>query len=202
MSLNAAERAFTPTDEIIANPGCGWECSAGFYPVFKDLCNVGAIYERVTWASIEPEEGKFTWGPLEFAAQTAEKAGIPFYFRIMCVNSYSGGPYDTPEWSVDEAGRVQVRIEGRNDGVAPMILDYRLVYEARDAAGKALGRWVSSANPRGWLPGPFAVRDTLASSGPLPNDMRLFVWLESCGGRFRNFRFGVKECDDSGLLSL
>ena len=431
MSLNAAERAFTPTDEIIANPGCGWECSAGFYPVFKDLCNVGAIYERVTWASIEPEEGKFTWGPLEFAAQTAEKAGIPFYFRIMCVNSYSGGPYDTPkwvfdkgakshpgepsripkvvpefddpvfvaahrrfiralaerydcdprlggldigsygnfgewhvsgigcgkeywnrysasqrrpyaemyvesfaraqlvamtdddetlgyllslgssprvgirrdgvgspwhfgrwigtkpydriprmgevwktqpivleffcgannfikkgwdignsvdwilanhaslvhtipfdprqvkddakvmaevrridrragarivplraEWSVDEAGRVQVRIEGRNDGVAPIILDYRLVYEARDAAGKALGRWVSSANPRGWLPGPFAVRDTLASSGPLPNDMRLFVWLESCGGRFRNFRFGVKECDDSGLLSL
>ena len=32
--------------------------------------------------------------------------------------------------------------------------------------------------------------------------MRLFVWLESCGERFRNFRFGVKECDDSGLLSL
>ena len=430
-SAFSEERAFTPTDDVLANPGCGWECSAGFYPQFKDLVNVGAIYERVTWAQLEPEEGKFTWTPLEFAARTAEKAGIPFYFRIMCVNSYNGGPYDTPkwvfdkgakshegepgripkvvpefadpvfvaehckfvealaakydrdprlggldigsygnfgewhvsgigcgkefwnrykasqrrpyaemyvksfnwaplvamtdddetlehllslgpsprvgirrdgvgspwhferwigkkpydriprmgevwktkpivlefyceaknfakkgwdiphavdwilanhaslvhaipfdprqvkddakimsevrrvdryagarivplkaEWSVDEAGRVQVWMEGRNDGVAPMILDYRLVYEAVGSSGKSLGRWVSSANPRSWLPGPFAVQDTLVSHKPLPKDVRLSVRLESCGGKFRNFRFAVKECGADGSLSL
>lgn len=430
-SAHVFGRTFTPTDEIIGNPGCGWEVSAGYYPQFRELCSIGAIYERVTWAQLEPEEGKYNWEPLEFAARTAADAGIPFYFRIMCVNSFSGGPYDTPKWvfdkgaashpgepgriekvvpefsdpvflnahrafiralaakfdgdprlggldigsfgnfgewhvagigcgtnyweryspserrpyaemyaasftraplvamtddnetlgyllslgpaprvglrrdgvgspwhfgrwigkkpydciprmaevwktqpivfefyceaakfagknwdihssvdwildnhaslvhvipfdarqvsgdpaimaevrridrhvgarivpekatwTMDEDGRISVSLSGRNDGVAPIILDYQLVYEARGADGKVIGRWVSSANPRCWLPGAFEVSDILAADRPIPKDVRLTIRLESCGSRFRAFRFGVRECGEDGALEL
>ena len=105
-------------------------------------------------------------------------------------------------WTMDEDGRISVSLSGRNDGVAPIILDYQLVYEARGADGKVIGRWVSSANPRCWLPGAFEVSDILAADRPIPKDVRLTIRLESCGSRFRAFRFGVRECGEDGALEL
>ena len=82
--------------KALSNPGMGWvmhyyDNGPRYGTTIKTGDDLGwfpgcsVVYLRLPWAHLEPEEGKFTWGPLEFAAQTAEKAGIPFYFRIMCV---------------------------------------------------------------------------------------------------------------------
>jgi hypothetical protein len=59
------------------------------------------VYLRVTWAQLEPEEGKFNWTLLDTPAQRWIDAGKQCAFRVSCHET--GLRYATPEW-VKKAG--------------------------------------------------------------------------------------------------
>jgi len=68
------------------------------------------VYLRVTWAQLEPEEGKFNWTLLDTPAQRWIDAGKQISFRVSCHET--GLRYATPKW-VKDAGSRGYNIGGR-----------------------------------------------------------------------------------------
>lgn len=69
----SAEKSFTPDDSIIENPG------QGLMLVSKRIEGLpfGACYTRVSWADLEPEEGKYDWSKIDKAISWGEKKQNP-----------------------------------------------------------------------------------------------------------------------------
>jgi hypothetical protein len=61
------------------------------------------VYLRVTWAQLEPEEGKFNWTLLDTPAQRWIDAGKQCAFRVSCHET--GLRHATPEWVKDAGAR-------------------------------------------------------------------------------------------------
>ena len=97
----SAEKKFTRNNDIIQNPGQGW-MSIGWK--MDPKLPYGSRYVRFHWKSLEPEEGKYNWEPIDNEIERAEKLGIPFSFRVMCASAHSATPYASPEWVFKEKG--------------------------------------------------------------------------------------------------
>ena len=97
----SAEKKFTRNNDIIQNPGQGW-MSIGWK--MDPKLPYGSRYVRFHWKSLEPEEGKYNWEPIDKEIARAEKLGIPFSFRVMCASAHSATPYASPEWVFKKRG--------------------------------------------------------------------------------------------------
>jgi hypothetical protein len=101
---------FTPVDEgrALVNPGMGW--TMHFYTYVREnygaklvpsdtidyFPGVGAVYLRIPWAFIEPEEGHFVWEILDTPAQRWIEKGKQVAFRITALEDKIRSA--TPEW--------------------------------------------------------------------------------------------------------
>ncbi len=68
------------------------------------------IYLRLSWAYLEPEEGKFNWELIDKIIDPYTAAGIGITFRISCKEtdvSQNGG-YDTPKWVFDAGAKYEL----------------------------------------------------------------------------------------------
>ena len=73
-----------------------------------DIPGLTAIYMRLTWAHLEPEEGQFCWSDFDTPAQRFIDKGKKIAIRISCADSTAGDfreviPYATPQW-VEKTG--------------------------------------------------------------------------------------------------
>ncbi len=83
---------FSESDSVFANPGQGWMSSR--LP--------GSIkYIRIGWAELEPEKGKYNWGPFERAIEEGREKGRKISIRIMTCNAHSKTYYTSPKWLFD-----------------------------------------------------------------------------------------------------
>ena len=100
----AHEITFEENTEVFSNPGQGWAINAGLAEDVKCV-NVGARYNRIEWAVLQPEENRYDWSVFDKYVELAKKEGIPFYFRIMCANFHSSRKYATPKWVFDKGAK-------------------------------------------------------------------------------------------------
>jgi len=99
--------------KAMVNPGMGY--MGYYYSHYLDMYGAklkpsdalewfpgeSTVYLRVTWAQLEPEEGKFNWTLLDTPAQRWIDAGKQCSFRVSCHET--GLKFATPEW-VKDAG--------------------------------------------------------------------------------------------------
>ncbi len=105
LQLGAATTTFTEDPGIFRNPGQGWSAVTKWQLMKKDQeVNLGQIYLRTTWASLEPEEGKYDWHEFDDLLKTAGEYGVPFSFRIMCAWMMSK-TLPTPQWVFDKGAK-------------------------------------------------------------------------------------------------
>ena len=84
---------------ILANYGSGLEPS----DTVDDFPGLGAVYLRVPWAFLEPEEGRFVWELLDTPAQRWIDRGCQVAFRVTATESWLY--HATPEWVFDAGAR-------------------------------------------------------------------------------------------------
>ena len=106
------------TDEILANPGMGWET---FHRTADNDKNLPAWipstihYARWGWGTLEPEKGKIDYDFLDGVLKETRESGQQLAFRVMCCSPYKGRPYH-PDWLEDIGGGILV---ADHNGVAP-----------------------------------------------------------------------------------
>jgi hypothetical protein len=101
------------TGAALENPGMGWVLH--FYDnvpahygsrlvpsdTVDDFPGLTAVYLRIPWSYLEPEEGKFNWAVVDTPAQRWISKGKQIAFRFSCAESWMR--YATPQW-VQKAG--------------------------------------------------------------------------------------------------
>jgi len=109
-----------PTDELLANPGMGWQTFHQFADSDRALAGLpsASAYFRFYWREVEPREGEVDFGRLDGLVDRAMKCGQRLAFRIMCTGS---GEYcDTPDWLRQKGCRgIEYRYEGPSRHWAP-----------------------------------------------------------------------------------
>ncbi len=92
------------TDELLANPGMGWQTFHRFADEDKSLEGLpsGVAYFRFMWAELEPEPGRINFERLEQLLTRARKAGQRLAFRIMCAGTDPRNPSYSPLWLRDK----------------------------------------------------------------------------------------------------
>lgn len=76
----------------------------------------------------------------------------------------------------DAAGKLPLRMEWENRGVAPMYRRFALAFRVQDAQGRTLHTALAQANLNSWLPGRVKVEETLCLPRALPaGDLRISV---------------------------
>jgi len=84
------------SEELLANPGMGWQTFHHFADDDKNLAGLpsGAAYFRFWWRDLEPTEGKIEFGKVDELLAHAHRAGQKLGFRIMIAASdqYMGAP--------------------------------------------------------------------------------------------------------------
>jgi len=95
-------RAFAETDELLANPGMGWQTFHRFADQDRALQGLpsSSAYFRLYWSEIEPEEGRIDLGKLDGLLAGAEGAGQQLAFRLMCVGT-NREYLHVPQWLRD-----------------------------------------------------------------------------------------------------
>ena len=129
------------TDEILANPGMGWET---FHRTADDDKNLPSWipstvhYARWGWGTLEPEEGKIDYDFLDGVLEETRQAGQKLAFRAMCCSSYPRRPYH-PEWLQEIGGKVVVTRYGNGPELEVPVLDDPVVLAAHLDFIKRLG---------------------------------------------------------------
>jgi hypothetical protein len=96
------------TDEILANPGMGWQT---FHRTSKQDKNLPpwipstVHYARWGWRELEPHSGKIDYAFLDGVLKESREAGQTLAFRVMCCSSSPRQPYH-PQWLPDIGGKV------------------------------------------------------------------------------------------------
>lgn len=108
-AVPAAEDASPPvqvapaeSDELLANPGMGWQTFHRFAdedPNLQGLPSASA-YFRFYWREIEPEDGQIDFARFDDLLARARRAGQKLAFRVMCTGS--GAYLDVPAWLKDQ----------------------------------------------------------------------------------------------------
>jgi hypothetical protein len=93
----------TQTDELLANPGMGWETFHCFAKDDRNLAGLpsSAAYFRWYWRELEPAKDAVNYDLVDAALRSAHEAGQKLAFRIMICGTdrnYS----DSPAWLKDE----------------------------------------------------------------------------------------------------
>ncbi|MGQ9762885.1 MAG: DUF4832 domain-containing protein [Thermogutta sp.] len=120
------------TDEILANPGMGWET---FHrPADRDRNLPAWIpstvqYARWGWGKLEPEYGKIDYEFLDQMLAESRRAGQKLAFRVMCCSTTRGNPYH-PAWLREIGGRVIVTKYDNTEGLEVPDLDDPVVLGA------------------------------------------------------------------------
>jgi len=142
-TAQAAEQEVVVTpeasDELLANPGVGWET---FYCTRKQDKNLPAWipstvhYVRWSWRQLEPQPEKLDTAFLDKALKESHDAGQTLAFRVMCCSTYLGQPYH-PAWLRQLGGR-ELRCDHNGDGPFfvpdlddPIVLQRHLDFIAR-----------------------------------------------------------------------
>ncbi len=105
-----AERTVVPeeTDELLANPGLGWQT---FHRTrqkdqsLPDWIPSTTHYARWGWGTLEPEPGRIDYAFLDAVLEETRQAGQRLAFRVMCCSTRPGNPYH-PAWLADVGGRI------------------------------------------------------------------------------------------------
>jgi hypothetical protein len=98
------------TDEILANPGMGWETFHTTRDKDKNLPDwipSTVHYARWGWGTLEPEPGKIDYAFLDKVLQETRQAGQRLAFRVMCCSTTRGRPYH-PAWLEKIGGKVPI----------------------------------------------------------------------------------------------
>lgn len=100
------------TDEILSNPGMGWET---FHQTSKQDRNLPKWipstiqYARWGWGELEPQPGKLNTEFLDKVLKETHDSGQKLAFRVMCCSTDKGHPYH-PKWCGKE---LQADYEGQ-----------------------------------------------------------------------------------------
>ncbi len=97
------ERRFTPSEELLSNPGQGWMKFGSIRQ--KTDYPAGAIYHRLEWLPLEPEPGKYRWEIIDRLLAEGEQQRLPVLLRIMTASSHSGQETSTPRWVFERGAR-------------------------------------------------------------------------------------------------
>lgn len=107
------------TDELLANPGMGWQT---FHRTSKQDKNLPSwipstvYYARWGWGQLEPEPGRLATEFLDTVLKEAHESGQKLAFRVMCCSPYKGRPYH-PKWLKEIGGRELI---ADHKGVEPL----------------------------------------------------------------------------------
>ncbi len=96
------------TDELLANPGIGWETFGRTRDRDKNLPNwipSTVHYERWGWRVLEPRQGEIDYAFLDKVLAESRAAGQKLAFRVMCCSTSRGQPYH-PDWLEKAGGKV------------------------------------------------------------------------------------------------
>jgi len=126
------------TDEILANPGMGWET---FHHTSKADKNRPAWipstvhYARWGWGELEPEPGKLNTAFLDKVLRETHDSGQKLAFRVMCCSTSTGRPYH-PKWLTEIGGKELTAQYGTSsfpipDLDDPVVLDRHLDFIKR-----------------------------------------------------------------------
>ncbi len=104
--IQAKTTVFTEETGIIRHqPGQGWTTMGANWDKLDEVVNLGGIYDRPGWSTLEPQEGVYDWRKLDFLLSLAKKHRVPLSFRIMCACSNSHDGYVTPKWVFDKGAK-------------------------------------------------------------------------------------------------
>ncbi len=90
----------TETDELLANPGMGWETfhrSSNKDNNLPDWIPSTVQYARWGWGTLEPRPGEIDYAFLDKTLEETRAAGQRLAFRVMCCSTSPGRPYQ-PDW--------------------------------------------------------------------------------------------------------
>ncbi|MHB8866119.1 MAG: DUF4832 domain-containing protein [Pirellulaceae bacterium] len=113
------------SNEILANPGMGWET---FHRTARSDKNLPSWipstvhYARWGWRELEPEKGKIAYDFLNGVLKETREAGQTLAFRVMCCSSSPRQPYH-PQWLADDGGKVVVTRYGDGPELEVPVLD-------------------------------------------------------------------------------
>jgi hypothetical protein len=114
------------TNELLANPGMGWETFGRTRDKDKNLSDwipSTVHYERWGWGVLEPRPGEIDYAFLDKVLAESRAAGQRLAFRVMCCSTSQGQPYH-PDWLEKVGGKVlTVDYEGRDGFRVPDLDD-------------------------------------------------------------------------------
>lgn len=96
------------TDELLANPGLGWETFGRTRDRDRNLPDwipSTVHYERWGWRVVEPRPGEIDYAFLDKVLADSHAAGQRLAFRVMCCSTSRGQPYH-PDWLEKVGGKV------------------------------------------------------------------------------------------------
>ncbi|MBN2317278.1 MAG: DUF4832 domain-containing protein [Sedimentisphaerales bacterium] len=129
------------TDEILANPGMGWET---FHRTrdrdrnLPDWIPSTVHYARWGWGTLEPKPGEIDTAFLDDVLNETRQAGQRLAFRVMCCSTSPGRPYH-PDWLKKAGGKVLICNYGNQDELPIPDLDDPLTLELHLDFIKRLG---------------------------------------------------------------
>ena len=119
------------TDELLANPGMGWQT---FHRTrdqdnnLPDWIPSTIHYARWGWGTLEPKPGEIDYAFLDGVLKETHQAGQRLAFRAMCCSTRRGRPYH-PAWLKDAGGKILICDYGNQKELPIPDLDDPLVLE-------------------------------------------------------------------------
>ena len=113
------------TDELLANPGMGWQTFHRTQDQDKNLPDwipSTVHYARWGWGQLEPRPGEIDYAFLDAVLRQTHAAGQKLAFRVMCCSTSPGKPYH-PDWLQDVGGRIITADYGNQQGLPIPDLD-------------------------------------------------------------------------------
>jgi hypothetical protein len=129
------------TDEILRNPGMGWETFHRTADEDKNLPSwipSTVHYARWGWGQLEPEKGRIDYDFLDGVLKQTRRARQTLALRVMCCSTYPRRPYH-PRWLRDIGGQLTRTRYGNGRELEVPVLDDPQVLAAHLDFIKRLG---------------------------------------------------------------
>jgi len=120
------------TDEILPNPGMGWETfhrTADQDGNLPEWIPSTVQYARWGWGQLEPLPGEIDEAFLDRMLAESRRVGQKLAFRVMCCSTTPRNPYH-PAWLQEIGGRVIITRYGTTEGLEVPDLDDPVVLRA------------------------------------------------------------------------